>query len=222
MDKGHSLWLTAVHFWLKRMLHKWSGAHNCRPPPPFCFIDTIQHRQVNIRWLHALYCLSVTSTFSLVAVPTMTSSSSPLSYSIHPFFSHFTATLLLTLRLHPRPAILLSPSPLPSPPLARSIILASHSEQKQHQSNWFCCCAEEPHQLTDWVSRLPSPSGPLYFCLSFSLSVSLSLAVASTFSLSSQCLLSMPSVSQLSSIPFSHHARSLPFLWYITPGPISV
>lgn len=33
MDKGHSLCLTAVHFRLKRMLHKWSGAHNC--PPPF-------------------------------------------------------------------------------------------------------------------------------------------------------------------------------------------
>lgn len=47
-----------------------------------------------------------------------------------------------------------SPSPFASP-LSHSIILASHWKQKQRQSNWFCCCAVEPHKLTDWVSHFP-------------------------------------------------------------------
>lgn len=135
-----------------------------------------------------VWCLSITSTFSLVAVPVLTSSSS--SYSVYPF-----SLFLLPHSYWLSSSILVQPSCSPSPfpsSLSHSIILASHSEQKQHQSNWFWRCAEEPHQLTDWVSCLPSPSGPLYFFLSLSLLLPLLF----------WCPLPLPSVSHLSSCPF--------------------
>lgn len=143
-----------------------------------------------------LYCLSVTSTFSLLAVLSPPWPRLP-SYSLHPFspfllpHSHWLHSSILV-----QPTC--SPSPLPSSP-SRSIILASHSEQKQHQSNWFCRCAEEPHQLTDWVSRLPSPSGPPYFFLSVSLLLPLR---------------SHPGV--LSSCPLFLICPPLPFSCYVT------
>lgn len=115
-----------------------------------------------------------------------------------------------------RSSILVQPSCLPSPLpscFSRSIILASHSEQKHHQSNWFCRCAEEPHQLTDWVSRLASPSGPLYFFLSLSQLLP---------------LFSFISVSSLFAFCFSSVLLSLSiatvavFLWHIPSVAISV
>lgn len=186
----------------------WVHSVVCRARFPFlfCFIDclsqscplfisTSEHQAD----MCVLYCLSVTSTFSLVAVPILTSSSSPPSYSLYPF-----SIVLLPHTYWLHSSILVqppcSPSPLPSS-LSRSIILASHSEQKQHQSNWFCRCAEEPHQLTDWVSRLPSPSGPPYFFLSLLLLLPL-FSLVPVSSLLAFCLSSVPFVAVfLSQIP---------------------
>ena len=77
---------------------------------PFLFVLLIlylkvalySYPQINISGRRVLICLSITSTFSLVAVPTLTFSF-PLS-----IFSLFTATFLLTPQLHPCPVILLS------------------------------------------------------------------------------------------------------------------
>lgn len=127
--------------------------------------------EVNIRWLHVLYCQSVTSTFSLVAVPTVTSSSPP-SYSLLPFSFIFTATLLWTPQLHPCPAILPSIS---SPFLLLSLhhpCLSFRAEAPPVKLILpLCWGAPSTHRL----------GFPLSLSLWPSVFLSLSLTVTSTF-----------------------------------------
>lgn len=75
---------------------------------------------VNIQWLRVLHVHSLCPHRDLLL-------SSFFLFTASIFF-HLTATLVLTPQLHPCPAILPSTS-------SCSIILASHSEQTQHQSN---------------------------------------------------------------------------------------
>lgn len=152
--------------------------------------------QVTIRWLHVLYCQSVTSTFS---VPTTTSSSSPPPYSLHPF-----SLILLPHSYWLHSSILVqpscSPSPLPSS-LSHSIILASHSEQSSASQIDFAAVLRSPIN-----SQIGFPAYPLPPALWISFFLSQLPPLFSLIPASSLLAFCLSSV--LLSL-FSRHAASL-------------
>lgn len=140
-----------------------------------------------------LYCLSVNSTSSLVAVPTLTSSSFPSSYSLHPFFlsfychTHIDSTAP-SLSSHPALHLL---SLLPS--LAPSSLPLIQSRSSTSQID-FAAVLRSPIN-----SQIGFPAYPLPLALHISFFLS---HCCFHFPLSSRYPLSLPSDPHLSSSPF--------------------